>query len=283
MPSARQLKYVRSVRAYQLAALLTARRQAAGMSQNMVAASLGWSAAKVGHIETAARPARAQDVALLLDLYGVAGSQREEILTLARDARRRNWWTEYVDVLNGPFVALEDEADQICEWAPQVIPGLLQTPDYAWRIISVDPLLSAEEIGKRVDARQYRRKLLDRPDAPHLRVVIDKAVLDRPVGSAAEWQEQLRRLADDARRDNVTVQILPQTVGIHPGIDGSLIVLRFAEEVVPDVAYCEGFFGGVWMESAPKVARCNLAFERLTDVALSPQQSIALIESAALR
>lgn len=282
MSPARQLKYVRSVRAYQLSTLLKERRLDAQMSQNMVAASLGWSPQKVGHIETGARPAKTVDVTLLLDLYGVTGAERDSIVELARNATRRNWWTEYVDVLEGPYVPLEDAASEVCDWEPQVIPGLFQTIPYARRIIAAgaDVTLGAEEIEKRVNARLLRQKLLSRSDAPTVRVVLDEAVLRRPIGTPAEWREQLRRLLDDGRRGNVSVQILPSSVGAHPGIEGGLIVLRFQGAAVPDVAYCEGVFGGVWLESTPKVTRCNVAFERLSDVALDPQQSAALIEAA---
>lgn len=280
MSPARRPNYVPSVRAYQLAARLKACREAARMSQNMVAAGLDWSPAKVGHIETGLRPARPTDVTLLLDLYGVTSPEREEITELAKTAKQRNWWTGYMDVLSGPYIPLEDAAAQICEWAPQIIPGLFQTISYARRILGDDTTLPSDEVEKRIEARLLRQKLLSRSDAPHVRTVLDEAVLRRPIGKPGEWREQLRRLAEDGRRDNVTLQILPSSVGVHPGMDGSLIVLRFADAAIPDKAYCEGFFGGVWMESSPTVARCNVAFERLSDVALDPEESVAMIEAA---
>lgn len=96
-------------------------------------------------------------------------------------------------------------------------------------------------------------------------------------------REQLRRLGSEAQRPNVTIQILPQSAGTHCGLEGSLIVLRFAEHADPDVAYVEGFFGVVYMESPQQVAHCRLAFERICEAALDPDDSLSLINTAARR
>lgn len=282
MPPSDSPNYIPSVRAHRLAASLRGFRVAAHLSQKHAAASLGWSPAKVGHIETCVRRADPGDVELMLDLYGVVGPDRDVILALAKEAERRSWWTEYVDVLNGPYVALEDAASEILEWEPQVIPGLLQTPEYARQIIT-SARGEANDLNKRLEAREKRQKILNRPDAPMLHVVLDEAVLERPIGGPDVMGEQLRRLSVQSRRENVTIQVLPKAFGLHTGMEGSLIVLRFAEPSYPDVAYCEGFFGAVYLESPASVASCNLAFEQLRKAALSPEESAALIDAAARR
>jgi hypothetical protein len=129
-----------------------------------------------------------------------------------------------------------------------------------------------------------RQTLLTREDSPpNLHVVLDEAVLGRPIGGSAMMREQLHRLASEAGRPNVTIQVLPQSAGTHCGLEGSLIVLGFAEPADPDVAYAEGFFGVVYMESPQQVAHCRLAFERICEAALDPDDSLSLISAAAKR
>ncbi|CNF39938.1 Helix-turn-helix [Mycobacterium tuberculosis] len=277
-------RYIPSVRARRLARSLREFREQAGLGVTAAAARLGWSQGKVSHIESARNKPNERDVELMLNLYGVSSPDREAILNLAREAEDRGWWTDYIDVLNGPYVALEDAAAEIGNWAPQVIPGLLQTQDYAREIIKAGELGEAGDIERRLQARMVRQTLLTREDSPPtLHVVLDEAVLGRPIGGSAMMREQLHRLASEAERPNVTIQVLPQSSGTHCGLEGSLIVLRFAEPADPDVAYAEGFFGVVYMESPQQVAHCRLAFERICEAALDPDDSLSLIDAAAKR
>ena len=277
-------RYIPSVRARRLARSLREFREQAGLGVTAAAARLGWSQGKVSHIESARNKPNERDVELMLNLYGVGSPDREAILSLAREAEDRGWWTDYIDVLNGPYVALEDAAAEIGNWAPQVIPGLLQTQDYAREIIKAGELGEASDIERRLQARMVRQTLLTREDSPpNLHVVLDEAVLGRPIGGSAMMREQLHHLASEAERPNVTIQVLPQSAGTHCGLEGSLIVLRFAEPADPDVAYAEGFFGVVYMESPQQVAHCRLAFERICEAALDPDDSLSLINAAAKR
>lgn len=280
--SQRQPAYIPSVRARNLAARLKEFREAAGLSQANAAAMLNWSTAKVGHIETCRNKVSVEDAELLLNLYGVVGPERDGILALASEADRRSWWTEYVDVLHGPYVALEDAADRIRAWSPQIIHGLLQTPDYAREIISIGRG-SPEDIERRLQARMLRQAVLSRPDHPHLHLILDEAALERPIGGREVMRAQLRKLSMEAERPNITIQILPKATGTHPGLDGGMIVLEFAEPTSPDVGYCEGIFGATILEGPRAVAGCNVVFERLSKAALSPQESVALIDAAATR
>jgi hypothetical protein len=273
--------YIPSVRALQLAARLrTHREKTAKLSQSAAAASLGWTQQKVSLLETARRRADERDVALMLRLYGVCSPERDELLALARDSDQRNWWSDFSDVFTGPFVALEDAAVRINEWQPQVIPGLLQTDAYAREIIAAGRF-GEEDVERRLAARMARQSILSRPNAPHLHVVLDEAVLERPVGGEEVMRDQMYKLAGDARRSNVTIQVLPKSVGTHAGFEGLFLIFGFAEPAQPDVAYTEGFFGAVYLESRPQVTRCSVAFERLREAALSPDESAAFIDAAA--
>lgn len=275
--------YIPSVRARRLARSLRDAREQAGLSQAAVGASLSWSQQKVGHIESCRNKADERDVDLMLELYGVQTPEREALMALAREADRRNWWSDYADVLSGPYVSLEDAAVEIFEWEPQLIPGLLQTQDYARELITGGRRDSCEEIERRLQARMLRQTALTRThNPPRLHVILDEAILERPIGGPDIMRDQLYRLRAESRRPNVTIQVLPKSVGTHPGLDGSVIVLGFDGDE-PDVGYTEGFHGAVFLESPAKVRLCSVALERLSEQALDPDSSAAVIESAAKR
>lgn len=284
-PARRKPTYIPSARAKRLARSLRECREAQRLGQAEVAARLGWSSGKVGHLETGRSKASPDDVALLLDIYGVSTPQRDALLTLAREADRRGWWTEYADLFGGPYVALEDEATGICDWSPQVIPGLLQTPEYAREVILANrPNADPDDTERRLRARANRQLVVTRAAEPvHLEVIIDQPALERDIGGRDVMRDQLYRLRAEAARPNVTIRVLPTTTGTHSGLDGPVIILRFPEPGDPPIAYMEGFFGAICLENPNQVAVCTVAFERVREAALDPEQSAAVIEAAAKR
>lgn len=284
MAPPKQPVYIPSVRARRLARWLRDFRHKVGLSQEAVAAQLGWSQQKVGHLETGRNKASPHDVTLMLDIYGVVTPEREMVLELAERAEQRGWWTDYTDVLSSPYVALEDEASMIGEWAPQVVPGLLQTPDYARALLTAGnwDASSDREIERRLQARMARQTIITRAEnPPELHVILDESVLGRRIGGSEVQRDQMHRLVREARRPNITIQVLPASAGAHIGLDGAFILLRFAEPADPDVAYTEGFHGVVYLENPHLVTRCNVAYGRLCEMALNPQESADLIEAAA--
>lgn len=147
-----------TVRQRRLARELRRLREGAGLRPAAVARELGWDRSKISRIETGRTRPREDDVGALLDLYGCAGSDREVLLDISRETRRRNWWTSFGDVFDGTFVALEDGAAEILSWQPQVVPGLLQTEDYARAVISAArPGCAPAEVHRRVRAQMARR------------------------------------------------------------------------------------------------------------------------------
>lgn len=285
-PSKSSPAYAPSVRAKRLAKSLKEARLRAELTATVAAARLGWSQPKISHIESGRTKPSAEDVALMLNLYGVTSPDRDALITLAREAERRGWWTDYSDVFTGSYVALEDEACAIREWQPQFIPGLLQTQDYARELISIaahlDLDLDESDVRRRLMARMARQTLLRRePDAPTLHVILDEAILIRPVGGRQIMRDQYLHLAAESRRPNVTVQILPFAAGTHAGLEGMFIVLSFPDELDPDVAYTEGIYGDVYLERPAEIARCNVAFEQLQAAALTTEESVARILAAA--
>ncbi|WP_055478225.1 helix-turn-helix domain-containing protein [Sphaerimonospora mesophila] len=268
-----------TVRLRRLARELRRLRENSGLSPEAAAARLGWSRSKISRIETGRTRASSADVSDICDLYGVDSRARAGLIQLAKEGRQRGWWTAYADVFTGSYVGLEDEAAFIRQWEVQLVPGLLQTEDYARHVISAgrpgapDP----DDVHRRVRARMARRTLLSRPNAPELHAVLDEGVIRRPIGGPRVMRDQLDALLNSARRPNVTIRVLPYDVGAHAGLEGAFTILSFAEEADPDVAYVEGTAGDVYVESTEQVDRYRSAFARISDAALPAEESLKLI------
>ncbi|HEY7484623.1 MAG TPA: helix-turn-helix transcriptional regulator [Streptosporangiaceae bacterium] len=270
------------MRGRRLARELRRLREDQKLTLQEVADRLGWSRATVSRLETGQTRPRHGDVADLLDLYGVPSPERDALITLARETRQRGWWTAYVDVFTGSYVALEDGASQIRNWDTHLIHGLVQTESYSRAVISAGRMIADEsEIDRRVAARKVRQGLLDRSDAPRLHMVIDEGVLRRPVGGADVMAEQLRALVAAAERPNVTIQVLPYEIGAHAGLDGRFTVLSYPDPADPDIAYVEGTMGNVYLESAEEIGQHIERFRRITTAALPPKESVQLIADVA--
>jgi hypothetical protein len=211
----------------------------------------------------------------MLDLYGTDNALRAALLELAHDAWKRGWWLDYSDVFRGEYVSLEDDAAQILEWSPQLVPGLLQTEAYARAVIRASLPGDEAAVQRRVMARMTRATLLGRsdPPAPHLSAVIDESALRRPIGGEETMRGQLRALLGACRRPNVTVQVLPREAGAHPGLSGGFIVLRFPADIEPDVGYAETKIGDGYAEDTKAVQALKVDFEALQAAALPPEGS----------
>lgn len=266
-----------TVRHRRLARELREARETAGISMEQGAAALGWSRTKLLRFETAKTRPQPGDVAEMFGLYGGDEAMRLALMEVARKVRTRGWWSAYSDVLAPSFVELEDEAASIRTLNAQVIHGLLQTPGYARAVMQAlhgDPA----EVERRLQAREHRKAVLARADAPTLTILLDEAVLRRPVGGPEVMRGQLRALLEAGDRRNVSVRVVPTMLGAYPYIgNGSVTIFGFPREIDPDVAYIESFAGGVFVEDLGEVRRCNLVIDRISDVALSDEESAAVI------
>ncbi|MFD5032105.1 helix-turn-helix domain-containing protein [Streptomyces sp. NPDC058405] len=196
-------------------------------------------------------------VRLLLQAYGVAGSEADEFVQLVKAANKPGWWHRYRDALPGWFsayVSLEDEAALIRTYEPHYVPGLLQTEDYARGVLRVGAHRNADELERRVALRIKRQQLLLKPDAPILWILLEEAVLRRPVGDADVMRAQIDRLLEATAMPNVTLQIMPFAVGPHLGAFGPFHLFRFDLTELPDVVYTENLTGAVYMDQRPDVA-----------------------------
>lgn len=274
-----------TLRRRELGALLRKLRNENGLTVDQVAEELLCSPSKVSRMETGQRGATLRDVRDLCDLYGVTDeAERKRLMTLAREGKQQGWWQSY-DLPYSTYVGLEAEAVSIKDYDSAVIPGLLQTPDYV-RSLHEDvapqrdaPPLTPDVIDQRVEERLRRQELLRRTELPPLefRAVLDEAVLHRVIGSPELMRAQLRQLIDMSSMDNVTVQILPFTVGAHRALGSTFNILQF-NGLLPDIVYIEGLLGWIFVERPEDVARHRNAFERLSEIAASSGDSVEIIE-----
>ncbi|MFF7335122.1 Scr1 family TA system antitoxin-like transcriptional regulator [Streptomyces sp. NPDC090306] len=177
------------------------------------------------------------------------------------------------------FIAHSERAASIRQYAAQLVPGLLQTPAYARAVLSVGfSLRDDAHLEERVSTRLARQERLRLPDPPDLWVVLDEAVLRRPVGGWATTRAQLAHLLRAAAEARVTLQVLPFDQGEHDMIGGSLTVLDLPGS--EQIAYSEGAHYGQLIEEPAEVKRFALAYDRLRAAALPPRMSLDMIRSA---
>lgn len=269
----------RTVRRRELGALLRTLRLEAGMTVEQVADQLLVSSSKISRLETGRRGANARDIRDLCDIYGVTDAAREHLLELAHEGRDQAWWQPF-DLPYETYVGLEAAATEISDFEPGLFPGLLQTPEYARALHEgALPRLSAEVIDQRIEVRRTRQQALTRDDPPQLRAIVDEAVLHRAIGGARVMTQQLAHVIEATQQENITVQVLPYSIGAHPALDSTFILLEFAPPV-PGVVYVEGLVGRIYLERPQDVERYKEIYSHLATIAISPQESRELIMEA---
>ncbi|RAY12533.1 transcriptional regulator [Actinomadura craniellae] len=263
-----------------LAAELRALRARKGLSQDDVAEHLESSSNKIVRIENAQSSVSASDLRQLLMLFGADAETRDRLLALGRDARKRGgWWSSYRDLLPGPYVQLEAEASLVRTYQPSIVPGLLQTADYARAVVrSADSRISSDEVERRVAARGKRQERLRAEHPLALRALVDEAALRRGAGDPGTTREQMGHLIEMARLPNVSIRVLAFEAGIYPSVGWPFVILTFPEPDDPDIGYIEYRTGARCLEEAREVATCQADFGRLTRTALSEDDSVKLIE-----
>ncbi|MFI6909726.1 helix-turn-helix domain-containing protein [Nonomuraea sp. NPDC050394] len=248
-----------------------------GLTLAEVAQLVSWSTAKVGTLETGRKRVMAGDVHRLLDALGVGADEpiRTECLQLLAAAHQRSWWKDYERVLPVPYVSLETEARLIRTWQPQLIPGLLQTRDYARAVIAaVHPWDEPSTVAMIARARIARQWILGCDDPPDLEVVVGEHALRARLGGPQMMREQLQRLLTAGRERHIAVQVMPAEVHEHAGLMGSFVLLTAPD--LPTRLYCEGGPAAI-MEEGPHVDQWERRFGVLTQQALTVTESADLI------
>ena len=266
-----------TVRRRELGALLRALRNEKGFTVEQVAARLLCSPSKVSRMETGHGIATPRDIRDLCDFYDVTDlAERDRMMQLSHDGKQQGWWQSY-DLPYSTYVGLEAEAVSISDFQSSVVPGLLQTADYARAgHEGAMPRLSLKEIDRRIEAKLTRQNLLTQPDPPLFNAVLDEAVLHRQVGGPRSMQAQLEHLIEIADLPNVTVQVIPFAFGAHPGVESNFNILDMRAPT-PGVVFVEGLVGFLYLERADDLERYHTIFDRLQSIALSPKDTINLI------
>ncbi|MFD8199219.1 helix-turn-helix domain-containing protein [Streptomyces sp. NPDC003470] len=277
------------VRRRKLGAELRALRTSAGITSGEAARLVGWHQSKVSRIETGTSGAKPADVRLLLDAYGVADGELRELLVVlagSEDASgRHHWWHAYRGVLPPTyrdFISLESQASAMRTLETTVVPGLLQTPEYARAVTraAVDGQ-PENRLNTLVEVRLARQDVL-RADPPlELNAVLDEAVLRREVGGPGVMARQLTRLVEAARLPHVRLQVLPFSAGAHIGVTGPFVIFSFPSTSDLDVVVLDHLTSSLHLERKEDLEAYTEAFNALLIHALSPEDSLDYIAATA--
>jgi transcriptional regulator with XRE-family HTH domain len=279
-----------TARGRRLAAELRRLRERTGLSGEEVAQQLGWSGSKVSRIELRRTGVKDGDLRVLLDLYGVDGSRQEELFALARESTEKSWLERATAAFPqdyAEYLHAEAEAKSIWNWEPQIVPGLLQTPEYAravtgpWQKMFPGP---PRETDRRVEARLLRQELLDRNPPLELSVVIDESVLLRRFGDNMVMLKQLERLVDASELPNVEVRIHRLDADSPPLVAGAFSYMQFPQVhdvSLSDIVSVEHLEGSYYLQDEEQTYKYRVAFEYLVNGSLEKAQSRALIKTRA--
>jgi Domain of unknown function (DUF5753) len=264
----------------------------APLTVKAAAVKLEWSEAKMWRIETGQTSMRSLDVQTMCEIYGARPELTEALMGLAKETKGRGWWHSYGDVIPEGFdlfIGLEEAAARLDWYEAELVPGLLQAEDYALALIrAYDPGLSDEEVERRVHVRMARQALLTRvTEPPALRVLLNEAILHRPVGGENVMAAQLSRLVEVSQLPNVSIRVMLFSAGLHAGImSGPFVMLRFpangnGQETEPPTIYVEGFTGDLYLDKPHEIERYDTAFTEMWNAASDERASTALIKQAA--
>ncbi|MDR6318060.1 helix-turn-helix domain-containing protein [Actinoplanes couchii] len=267
----------------ELGALLKGFREAKGLTAAQVAKDVGLSPAVISRLETASRTSPrsgAANVRALCSFYGLDAPTTERLVQLAREGSQPGWWQRFdLEEPTATYLDLETAALSIDTFESWIAPGLLQTREYASEVIQLlRSHLSAEQLTETLESRIQRGRILTGENPLIFHPVIDESVLHRSVGTRRILRDQLIHLRKAAALPNVTVQVLPFSAGINDGTNGPFSIMNFAEELMPPVVHSEGQLGQLFEDDPRVVGRVRQAFTALTAAALTPEESLNLID-----
>ncbi|WP_405163766.1 helix-turn-helix domain-containing protein [Nocardia sp. NBC_01499] len=254
-------------------------REAKGITREAAGDAIRGSHAKISRLELGRTGFKERDIRDLLSLYGVDDvEERERFLDLARQANEPGWWHRYSDLLPqwfGTYLGLEQAASKIRTYEAHLVPGLLQTPEYARAVVALG--YEDADTDRRVQVRQRRQEILHRTEPPIVWAVIDEAALHRPVGGPRVHREQMEHLIKLASLPHVTVQVLPYSAGEHAAAGSSFSILRFAESELPDIVYLEHLTSALYLDRRQDLALYLSVMDRLSVQAERPEKSVEIL------
>ena len=272
-----------TVRRILLGAHLRRLREAADITRENAGYLIRGSASKISRMELGRYSFKERDILDLLTLYGVTDEEkRHALLQLAREANAPGWWHKYSDVVPSWFqmyIGLEGAATLIRTYEIQLVPGLLQTPDYARAVtLRAHPNMPEEELERRVSLRTMRQRLLSRPDPPQLWAVVEEAALRRSLGGSEVMRGQLEHLVGCTKQPNITLQVMPIRSGGYAAEGGAFSILRFGEPGLADVVYLEQLTGSLYLDKRADVEQYLDAMNRLCVDGEPPEKTATILD-----
>ena len=257
-------------------------REDAGVTTAQAAELLSCSPAKISRIENGIVSVRVVDLRLLLDRYGDQDQEHRTYLErLARESNKRGWWQDYDDTIPpyyADFIGLETDASYIKTWEATIVPGLLQTPEYARAVMLANPaMISPDKLENFISIRHERQARLEQGTDVRLDAVIWEAVLITTVGSDEVQRGQLSRLLELMDRPNISVQVLPLEAGDKASMSGSFVTFSFGSERSVSTVFVENLTSSQYLERDQELRGYTLVFDALRSAALSPAASAARI------
>jgi transcriptional regulator with XRE-family HTH domain len=273
-----------TVRRRRLGQELRRLRELKGMTAEEVAERLLVSQSKISRLENGRRSISQRDVRDLCGVYEVEDRRIvDSLMQMAKESRQQGWWHAFGDIPYSVYIGLETDAASLRVFEPQVVPGLLQTPEYAEAVcVGALPEATPADIEKRVQVRMRRQeRIKDSRNPLRLWAVLDESALRREVGGPQTMAQQLEYLNEMARQPHVTVQVMPFKMGAHPGVNGQYAILEFPDASDSSVVYLEGVTSDLYLEKAGDVQLYSVMYEHLRAEALNPEQTREHIERMA--
>ncbi|GAB1329101.1 helix-turn-helix domain-containing protein [Streptomyces sennicomposti] len=273
-----------TVRRRRLGQELRRLRELKGMTAEEVAERLLVSQSKISRLENGRRSISQRDVRDLCGVYEVEDHRIvDSLMQMAKDSRQQGWWHSFGDIPYSVYIGLETDAASLRVYDPQVVPGLLQTRQYAEALIAgALPETAPADVDKRVQVRMRRQERISATENPlRLWTVLDEAALRRTVGDSDVMRDQLEHLVEQSQLPHVTVQVIPFDMGAHPGLNGQYAILEFPDAADSSVVYIEGVTSDLYLEKANDVQKYSVMYEHLRAQALNVEQSRQFIAKVA--
>ncbi|MEU9334085.1 helix-turn-helix transcriptional regulator [Streptomyces sp. NPDC048290] len=273
-----------TVRRRRLGQELRRLRELKGMTAEEVAERLLVSQSKISRLENGRRSISQRDVRDLCGVYEVEDVRIvDSLMQMAKDSRQQGWWHSFGDIPYSVYIGLETDAASLRVYDPQVIPGLLQTRGYAESLImGALPEAAQTDIDKRVQVRMRRQERISAAENPlRLWAVLDEAALRREVGNQQVMIEQLEHLLEMSQLPHVTVQVIPFSMGAHPGVSGQYAILEFPDAADSSVVYIEGVTSDLYLEKPQDVGKYSVMYEHLRAQALNVEQTRQFVSGVA--
>lgn len=271
-----------SVRRRQLGAALRQLRTDANQTREQIAFILGCSPTKVTYLESGRNVIGKTELIVLCSHYG-AENKLEALEELRQEANKRGWWsTARLPEWLAAYVGLETEASSVRSFELELIPGLLQTEQYAREVHALRGHLASDDLERRVKARLRRQERLTAATDPlQLSAVISEAALARCARHSSVAVDQFQQLIEWAQRPNVKIQVLPFDAGLHSGMSGAFTLLSFPDGLLPDAGWQEYALGGHIIDDPSDVASLATLYDELRGHSLGCDESLTMLAQLA--